>query len=734
MIRPHHGHVPVLGAVLFGLILALAVGAVSVPLGLDGGGLREGDIAPRALTALRSAQYESAFETQQLRDAAAAGVPPIYVPPDPSIAAQRLAKLTALLDSLRTIRQRTDLSEPARLAEAQRLPDAAGLSAPTLLALIQSFDTATFDTVRELALRGTKEIMVGEVRPGQVEQRVDAYLDQPCADGTLCHRPPQVGALQPLRELLRVAVTENVRVDEQATQAAREAARAQVLPVIVTWSRGQVIAPEGKVLNAGDIESLKATGIISDGFDYIRAAGAIILAVGFGLIGAVVVYRAQPFDSPVGWRMALCLAAIVLLLVAARIAFPFLMPDRDRHYLFLLVPLPAAAMVAALAAETSFAALIAAAVGLVTAFMGAAVPDIAGAEYTGSLEALRLAMAVTAGGLGGAVVMGRGRHPLRFIAAGFVIAAGVGAVLTSFWLLSEPRAHRELAWAAGVSAGAGATSALTAAMFAAVGLRRIGHASRTQLLRLAQPSHPILRRLELEAPGTYHHSQMVATLAERAAERIGADALLARVGALYHDIGKLAQPRYYIENMLDGQPSPHDSLPPETSASIIRDHVTNGLVLAKEYRLPQVVVDFIPQHHGTRLVSFFYRRAAEQRGEVDQSLFRYPGPRPTSRESAIVMLADSCEALVRATADRNIDALVESVINERLAEGQLNDCDITLRELQAVGAAFKDVLRAVYHPRIAYPDPRPDELALLARYAEAPPAELPTPSGPSRDR
>jgi putative nucleotidyltransferase with HDIG domain len=218
---------------------------------------------------------------------------------------------------------------------------------------------------------------------------------------------------------------------------------------------------------------------------------------------------------------------------------------------------------------------------------------------------------------------------------------------------------------------------------------------------------------------------LVGALAERAATRIGADPLLVRVGAYYHDIGKLAMPGNYVENMLDGTPSPHDSMASVESARIIRAHVTNGLDIAKRYRLPAVVRDFIPQHHGTRLVTYFYRQAVENGEPVEPKEYQYEGPRPQTREAAIVMLADSSEAVARARQDEGgagIDRMVDSVFAERLAEGQLDECDITLREIQAVAASFKATLRAVYHPRVQYPSPTPDEIATLAR------GETPVPS------
>jgi hypothetical protein len=210
---------------------------------------------------------------------------------------------------------------------------------------------------------------------------------------------------------------------------------------------------------------------------------------------------------------------------------------------------------------------------------------------------------------------------------------------------------------------------------------------------------------------------MVGTLAERAAERIGADALVARVGAYYHDIGKLASPGLYIENMLDGAPNPHDSLTPDESAIAIRGHVIRGLEIAAAHHLPAVVQDFIPQHHGTRLVAYFYRQAGSPELAAARAPFEYRGPRPQTKEAAIVMLADACEAAVRARRVEGapaIDGFVDAIVIERLRERQLDQCDITLSELGEVADSLKHTLRAVYHPRVEYPEAAPEEIARLA--------------------
>jgi putative nucleotidyltransferase with HDIG domain len=229
-----------------------------------------------------------------------------------------------------------------------------------------------------------------------------------------------------------------------------------------------------------------------------------------------------------------------------------------------------------------------------------------------------------------------------------------------------------------------------------------------QLHELARLNQPLLRQLLRRAPGTYHHSLMVANLAEQAAERIGADGLLARVGAYYHDVGKIVRPNLFIENQLDGK-NGHNRLDPRASAQIIISHVNDGLDLAKEYHLPCAVRAFIPEHQGTGLVKYFYHQAGEQADApafVDESDFRYPGPKPQSRETAIVMLADSCEAAVRAAhppSTGEINKIVQRITDDKLISGELDECGLTGRDLDQIRNAFVEMLHGVFHPRIQYP-------------------------------
>ncbi len=236
-----------------------------------------------------------------------------------------------------------------------------------------------------------------------------------------------------------------------------------------------------------------------------------------------------------------------------------------------------------------------------------------------------------------------------------------------------------------------------------------------KLLELSNPNHPLLKRVLVEAPGTYHHSIIVGNLSEAAAQAIGCNGLLARVGSYYHDIGKLKRPYFFKENQLTSD-NPHDKLTPYISSKIIRNHVTDGRELGNKYKLPEEIIDIISEHHGTSLVKFFYHKALndeEGTRAVEKKDYQYFGPNPQTKESAIVMIADSVEAAVRSLAEPtkdNIEGLVNKIIKDKLDNGQLSDCDLTLKDIKIITETFINTLMGIFHERIEYPEINEDEL------------------------
>jgi putative nucleotidyltransferase with HDIG domain len=243
-----------------------------------------------------------------------------------------------------------------------------------------------------------------------------------------------------------------------------------------------------------------------------------------------------------------------------------------------------------------------------------------------------------------------------------------------------------------------------------------GVVTNISLLEMSDVSHPLLQELVRRAPGTYNHSISVATLGETAAESIGANGLLVRVGAYFHDIGKMLKPHYFVENVVEGMESRHENLAPAMSTLIIIGHVKDGVDLARQHNVPQAIIDFIEQHHGTTLVEYFYHEAArlaeeqpQWRTTVEESAFRYPGPKPQSREAGVMMLADAVESASRTLSDptpKRIETLVHELTLKRLLDGQFDECSLTLSEIQQVEDSLVKSLIGIYHGRIKYPEQR----------------------------
>ncbi len=370
-------------------------------------------------------------------------------------------------------------------------------------------------------------------------------------------------------------------------------------------------------------------------------------------------------------------------------------PFNDPAIWAFAIPFAAASLLVATLADTQLGVMT----GVVTAlFAGLLAPN--------GLNTVIYAMVSSAAAVYG---IGRYRERQSVTLAGLFTAAASALTALALFVGYTERAF-ELKTAL-LAMGCGVASGLLTIIFTSGGLpineSVFGILTDVKLLELSNADLPVLSQLALRAPGTNQHSHAVGQLAEDAARAVGANPLLARLGALYHDIGKVAAPDYFIENQHDA--NPHDRLRPSQSAKIIISHVTYGLRLAKEIGLPKQIGDFIPQHHGTRTLHFFLRKAEAQAapGEgVKEAEFRYPGPKPQFKEVAILMLADSCEAAARSLAkpdQQSIRAIVAKIFDAVISDGQLAECDLTLRELTVIRESIITSLEAIYHPRVDYP-------------------------------
>ncbi|HOU36929.1 MAG TPA: HDIG domain-containing protein, partial [Candidatus Omnitrophota bacterium] len=355
---------------------------------------------------------------------------------------------------------------------------------------------------------------------------------------------------------------------------------------------------------------------------------------------------------------------------------------------------------------TPFSVLALLSVMLFNDLVVAFVLTVAGAVTAAAINAndLYMGMLFLTSGIAAALLANGARRRNEVIRAGVIVGvlqAATGVILTNFRFF-EPMQYVIL-FANGAACGIIVLGILPVFEFL---FHRVTNIS---LLEMADFNHPLLHRLMLEAPGTYHHSLIVGNLSEAACSAIGANSLLARIGAYYHDVGKLAKPEYFSENQ-DLAVNKHDTLSPTISKLVIMNHIKEGIDLARQYHLNASIIDFIQSHHGTSLVYYFYRRALERvedTQEVPEEGFRYPGPKPRTKEIAVVLLADSVEAATRSMKSPSPDGireLVHKIINNKFIDGQLDDCDLTLRDLEKIAQVFIHVLSGIYHTRITYPE------------------------------
>ena len=509
-----------------------------------------------------------------------------------------------------------------------------------------------------------------------------------------------------LTSALTPLIRPNVVLDQAATASAREMEANRIQPVVISLKRNQVIAREGDSVTTNilaQLAAIKSAG--HSGRPWHNFFGLLLVVIGV-YWGAWKFAEHRSSSSPLSLSkqkaFALVGSAILVQTALMRVGFTFgesvaarmQAPFNDPVIWNFAIPFAAAALLVAMLVDTQLAFLT----GIITAlFAGMLAPS-------GMQKALFAVVSCSAAIYG----IGRYRERQSVTLAGLLVAAvNVVMAIALIAYSEQPLTLRTFLMAA----GAGIAGGLLSAVFAAGGLpineSLFGILTDVKLLELSNADLPVLGQLALRAPGTNQHSHAVGQLAEDACRAVGANPLLARIGALYHDIGKLAAPEYFVENQQGN--NPHDRLRPYQSAKIITSHVTYGAKLAKEIGLPTKIADFIPQHHGTRTLHYFLRKAqaqAKPNEKVNEADFRYPGPKPQFKEAAIMMLADSCEAAARSLArpdPENIRAIVIKIVDAIISDGQLDECDVTLQELTTIREAMISALTAIYHARIDYP-------------------------------
>jgi putative nucleotidyltransferase with HDIG domain len=660
--------------------------------------LTPGDLATADVGAPRMLVFDSATETIAARQAARDAVPPQYDYKAETAAAltrRQLDVLAALLAPVDAAFAAGVTPDERQAALSDALPDLTLSSRKTLYALApERWSLAGAEAARVLGLVQRDPLRDAELEAARrnLGERFSAALTD---DERVLATEIVVPLLVP-----------NATYSEALTVAARDAAAIAVLPVAYAIQQGELIVEAGRKVTPLEIAKLEAFGLTEARLDVARLAGWFLLAV---LVVVLLLAWTWRYRQEL-WHRARALALLGLVLLLTALAYKL---TAGRSILPYFVPGAGASMLVAILLGAGPATMITAMLAI-----------LAGAANGLSLE---LTAYVFVGGMTGIIAVRRGDRVGIFLQAGLAIVVANMVVVTIFSLLGT----RDLTgilqlWGASLAAGVGSAIAVVGT-FQVVG-NLFGILTVFQLLELANPSQLLLRRLLLETPGTYHHSLMVGNLAERAAEAIGADPLMARVAAYYHDVGKLANPGAYIENQA-GAGNVHDDLDPDVSAQVLKAHVADGIDIAYRAKLPKPLIAFIPQHHGTTRIAFFWAKARELAAAplggldttagraaadaLDERRFRHNGPRPQSREAAILMLADGVEASVRSLSSQDeptIRAMVGRIIDERLDDGQFDECDLTLRDVERIREAFVAQLLGMYHQRIAYPGNKVVEL------------------------
>lgn len=661
--------------------------------------LQLGDVASEDIRAPNDISYVSQIETEAAREEAAAGVADIYDPPDPRIGRQQVRRARQIIDFMVDVR--ADPFASSELKQAYLGAITALTLTPEEMTSLLDVPESQFELVEDETIGLIEEAMSGNVKEGNVEE-VTSRLE-------LKVSPDMPEQLIPLTvSIASNLIVPNSVLNVSATEEARSVAVDTVPEIRHTFRQGEIVLRAGERVDELDLETLGVLGLATQQLTWQGVASSILISLlSLALLAVYLVVFKESW-----WEQFGRLLLVVLLMLAFLVAAQIMIPNQGAvGYLY-----PAAALIMPLTTlvSTEFAVLVTIVLALLVGYLSG-----------GSLEMTTFVMVTSL------FAAGSLRRPTRlnaYFMAGLAAAVGGLAVLLVFQLPvdTEPGSLAQLLLLVVIN---GLFSAGLALMILFVVGNLTGMTTSLRLLDLLRPDHPLQRRLQQEALGTYQHTLSVANLVEAAAEAIGADSLLARVGTLYHDVGKTQNPGFFAENRTEGGADPHQGLSPLASARIIKAHVADGLELARRYRLPPRLVEFIAEHHGTMPISYFLHKAREEAQvdgvELNEEPFYYNGPPPQSRETAILMLADGCESATRANrpiTGEEIEEVATRIIQQRLDANQLDASGLTLTEIKVIKESIVRTLKGMYHPRVKYPgDKRPDKLPAREETRTLPP-------------
>ncbi|MEK3954022.1 HD family phosphohydrolase [Psychrobacillus sp. FSL K6-1464] len=497
--------------------------------------------------------------------------------------------------------------------------------------------------------------------------------------------------------LINIAKTSIVPTEvenEILTQERIEQAKASVEPTRIL--QGQILVQKGEIIDRDVYRQLELLGMLTNKASYKPYLGvAIFVALTMWvLFGQTISKRKKTINNS---KNLIVVAFSVILSVLMMKVIQSVASNFDVIIAF-LIPTAMVAMLVYLLVDERAA--------YISNFVSAAYAGIIFQEGYTLVFQMEASLYILFGGVAGIFAMQRMQTNSQILRSSLIVSS-VNIVFIIFYLLMTKASYEitDILFYIGAALASGILSGAMTIGILPFFESFFGILSSMRLIELSNPNHPLLKKILTETPGTYHHSLMVANLAEAACEVVGANGLLARVGCYYHDIGKTNRPGFFIENQVNGY-NPHDSLSPEASRDIIIAHAVDGAKILRKHKLPKEIVDVAAQHHGTSLLKFFYFKEKEINDKVEEDEYRYPGPKPQTKEIAIISVADSVEAAVRSMKEPNADKikkLIQSIIKEKILDGQFDECDLSLKEIKKMEESFCTTMNGTFHSRIEYP-------------------------------
>lgn len=687
-------------------ILVFMVLAALVTVDFNQVNLEEGEVSTRDIEAPKTVKFVDEEATEKAKQKAADAVSKVYEEKVTVVSntKQKINDFFALVEKMRkqavdSDQQENQKNEQQEAIQSKELKEDSlqekieKLQKQTELKLtpqeIEYLLTISSEKVGHLQ-EDVLNILIKYLNRGIKSDDLENVKQQMAAEVSQLQREQEYSGL--VQKLTQQWVQPNLIYKSELTEEKRAEARRNVEPRMQTIRKGEIIIRHGKVVTEEDIHKLEVLGLREPKINYLNIIGYLLVVLIIVAVTVIYIFQYHYYVlEDMGELALLGLLPIIILSLAKIVQYlPIAYPS-------FVVPVAAAAILIAVLIDINLAIVVTAAISFLVALVSDESIIDMGVAVVSSLAGIYSVNKLSQRG--------------DLVRAGFIVGGASSLTIFSF-MLTGPTAVDWMSVLRIVPLGLinGVIVAVVTNGLLPYVENIFGITSPVKLLELSNPNHPLLKRVLVEAPGTYHHSIIVGNLAEAAADEVGADSLLARVGAYYHDIGKIKRSYFFNENQI-GAENPHDKLSPSLSTLIITSHVKDGVEMGQEYKLPEVVIDIIKQHHGTSLVSFFYQEAVydDKYKTVDEEEFRYDGPKPTTKEAALVMLADMVEAAVRSNVSvqsdpDKLEKFVRDLVKKKLNDGQLDRSELTLNEINKIITSFVNILKGIFHNRIEYPD------------------------------